>query len=330
METSVPSEYYLQVVLAGEKPVWPHDEGDLIIGSKQLEEGFVQYWAYLKGSGKSPHTAPRAETTAAQHVVSGPIILIDQPQSSGSAELELILSKDGHAWGKTESNVANLEDNLSSILELAHKQFQMRVENFLTTKNVTADVEKVLDDLASETKIESSHPVQSNPLTEANVAMPRQSGSSKKWVILPIALIIIIFGAIVYFREEIIAKLNNSQASTKTETIATVTPTPQLTPTPTPISLDRSQYQVRVLNGTTQNGEASKLADKLKEMKWQILKVGNATNSATPKTLVRVKSKTQEAGGVMVSDLASDLSATISADLKSQDKADIEVVIGKE
>ncbi|MCL5784985.1 MAG: LytR C-terminal domain-containing protein [Patescibacteria group bacterium] len=343
MNKTAQSEYYLQVVKGNEEPIWPQDEGELIIGSQPLDGHYIQHWAYHRDSGKSPHRLPQAEITASEYPVREPVILIDQPKheegSRNGDELELILAKDGHAWGRTESSIANLEDNITAILEYAQSELGMRVENFMTSKNVSPRVEKALDELENsegqgEDIFEKNHNAESLRSlggSDQTPFYPRGSSgsSSKRWLVLPVILIFVAFGGVIHFREKISTKLANFSISSAQPTPTPVsTPTP--TPTPTPVAIDRSQYQVRLLNGTTKTGAASKLADELKGLGWQILKTGNATDQATLHTLVRVKSDGQDLAKAMISDLKPDLTATSSANLKASDKADIEVVIGKD
>jgi len=335
-------EYFLQVVKEGEKVEWPRPEEDLVIGSQKLEGGYVQYWAYPKESGRESDDLPPAEATAQKHTIDKPTILIDRGGKKDETSeyfLELILVKDGHAWCKTESSLENLEDNLTSILESAKQKFNIKVEHFMTTDKVPSEVEKRLDDLEQGGSIDEEVVVgkqevvagsfKSQQLPTSGIyASNKPSGKiaksySKMWMMLPVVLILLIFGGVILFSDKSFPKFSF---------LASPTPTPTEIPTPTPIptpSIDRSQIKVRVLNGTTETGLAAVLKGDLEEKGWQVVSIGNAAIFTVPQTYIKVKDGGEQAAAVMVADLSPRYEATSSANLKSTDTADLEVVIGK-
>lgn len=345
-------EYYLQVVRSGEEPKWPKPVEDLIVGHQPLTLSFTQYWAYPKESNKSEQELPHAEELAAKNLTPRPAVLIDQIDSN----LELILVKDGHAWAKTESSVVNLEDNLSSLLHIAHNQLEVSVEHFMTTERVSAEVEKKLDDLeeasdggvksdskespepvAAEEQVVSSPRVNIPPAGASSYAgqgysLDQSSKSSKLVFVIPILVLAVAFLGVVGSDKDLSGKISRKLGSlpllsTPTPT-PTVTPTPSPSPTPTP-SVERSKYKVRVLNGTTRTGAAATLSQKLSDLGWQILSTGNAGNQNYDQTQVMSKGEQGDATSVLVNDLGSDYQASISSQLKPTDKADLQVIIGK-
>lgn len=341
------SQYYLQVVRTGESPVWPAPESELLISSQEINPEYTQYWAYPKDSSKEAEDKPHAEVVAGEYPTADPVILIDQLHSieDGARDyLELIIARNGHAWGKTESSLENLEDNLTSTLDFANSKFGLKVNHFMTTKRVSEEVEGKLDNLekGQEAVVENTpdDPPGERKFSQLGTGKlftlrgqetsSAGGGSSSKVlaIILTVAVLVTFVGGAFIFRDKIVAKLNRAETGSEVVT-PTPTPEPAPTPTPTPVSVDRSQFKVRVLNGTTKTGAASALADKLKSLGWQIQNIGNAVGQDTPKTLVRSKTATDSAV-VLVADLASDLLATATADLRQADRADLEVVIGKE
>lgn len=399
MERSDPAEYFLQVVKDRDMPQWPRPEEELVVGSQPLDGGYTQYWAYLKESSKEADELPHAEVIASENKAEKQAILIDQYGPSG--EMELVLVKDGHAWGKEQSSLDNLEDNISSLLDFAMEQFNMEIEHFMTTARVPKEVEDKLDDLeaAGDVSGKSHYKAlekegslvsdEDNKVVEAekpedpdtqnalgteedgmeDVITPHEkirfsrpamssdrqiggsmgvgssggqtlykggatgvgsfsgqgssSGSSKAWLI-PVVLVLALFGGALFFKDTITGSLKGSPAPTPTP----VTAVPTATPTPTP-ALDRSQYKVRVLNGTTKSGAAGALADSLEAKGWEILSKGNAKDQATAQTTVRVKEGSEAVAETLISDLSPDLEASTGANLTASDKADAEVVIGK-
>lgn len=156
MEEGDRVEYYLQVVKEGDKPSWPRPEEELVIKSQSLGEGYVQFWAYEKDQQSkfenqegNLQVSP-VETLAQENQTPKPAILITKGRAEGSDSegyLELILVKNGHAWGKTESSLENLEDNITAMIDFAKNKFNMKVEYFMTTGDIPNEVERKLDNL---------------------------------------------------------------------------------------------------------------------------------------------------------------------------------------
>lgn len=103
--------------------------------------------------------------------------------------------------------------------------------------------------------------------------------------------------------------------------------TPTATPAPT---LTRADYKVRVLNGTSTSGLAGDTSDALKELGYQIDRTGNATNSAFTQTQVRVKTEDGALAEQLIQDLVADFKAIRGDDLRANDAANAEVIIGAE
>lgn len=363
------SNYFLKVVKDDEAPVWPVPEDELKIGSQDIGDGYTQYWAYPKSELIDPSQKPEAENLAVSYLSSKPAILIDQ----SSDLLDLILVNDGHAWAKTESSLANLEDNLSSILEFASNQFNIKVEHFMTTQKVSKEAEEKLDKIerGDSDKSESAEDLETkgnegslpsdsadtqttgtlasrsepkNDTLEADSFKNLTSSDPKsifredsgfeitaKKRSLPktlfiLALLIALLTGGFFFKDRLLSLLKSKPAENKAAEIIISTPSP--TPSPTP-AFDRSKYSLRVLNGTAKTGQAASLADKLKGLGWKIDSVGNATNSATPQTYIRAKENLPELVQTLIKDLSPDLVASQSSNIKTSDKADAEVVIGK-
>lgn len=333
-QVSEPEQYYLQTVKVGEQPEWPRPKEDLNVFSQPLDDGLIQYWAYPKDLNKSADDLPHAEELAQKNQSDRASIVIDQicdHLNPGSC-LELVLTKNGHALAKTESNLNNLEANITSILEMGRQNFGITAEHFMSTSNVSPEVEKRLDDLEEaeekETDDLGAGKEQETPLYfNDRPAVVSENKRSKLVIFIPILILIVIFGGVVYYREKLLSKIMNKVSPPKQAAVE-VTPFPTPTPTPAP-SVERSDFKVRVLNGTPATGAAGVLADKLKEKGWQIDKTGNATSSAILESYVRMKTGNDLALEVLLSDVSDYQGASSSSPLKSTDKADLEFVIGR-
>jgi hypothetical protein len=154
-------------------------------------------------------------------------------------------------------------------------------------------------------------------------------GMSKAALIITIVVVLILIGGAGFFLKTRIDKLTAEPVPTpvaETAPIESVDPTPEPTP-----AFDRSQYTLRILNGTKTAGLAASVSGKLKELGYEIDRTGNATSSAIAQTTVRVKEDADE--GLLeqiISDLSADYKAVAGAVLKDADGADAEIVIGEE
>lgn len=175
------SQYFLQVVKAGEYPKWPVEENELIIGHRPLGSGFVQCWAYPKESGVSPDQPPFAETLASRHPTEGPAILIDQQpdliDDGGKQLLDIVLVKSGHAWMHTYSSLDNLEDNLGSLADFADSKFALKLEKFLTTDRVGKEVEDKLEEMEKQEKENGEEEAEIGSEKLENISPQDSSGS---------------------------------------------------------------------------------------------------------------------------------------------------------
>lgn len=335
--------YYLQTVKAGEQPEWEVPKEELDVFSKPIDAGLMQYWAYHKQSGKTADDLPNAEVVANKNKSENPVIIIDQTKDhlTPGCCLELILAKDGHALAKTDSNLDNLESNITSLIDTANINFGINVEHFISTGNVSDEVDERLNDLedagdGKEEIIEEAMP--SDPIQQSKVynqdpglssdkpILSPKGERSKAVVFIPILIVIIVIGLMFFYRDKLLSKVMKLTS----QQTAQVTPMPSQVPTPTPtIAIDRSKYTVRVLNGTPKTGAAGVLAEKLKSLGWNIDKTGNATSSAIAQSYVRGKVNIDEVIKLLESDVIDYQATTSAVILQPSDKADLEFVIGK-
>ncbi|MDD2823551.1 MAG: LytR C-terminal domain-containing protein [Candidatus Daviesbacteria bacterium] len=333
-----PKTYYLQTVKAGEQPEWQVDKEELDVFSQPIGGGLMQYFAYPKELRKTADDIPNAELVASKNKSSNPVIIIDQIQDhlNPGCCLELILSQHGHALAKIESNLDNLEANITSLIDSAKMNFGLSVEHFISTSNVSTEVEKRLDELEdaggerenpdtllAEEPVRNASSYNQPLMSPDSQPASTQKGGSKMAVAIPVLILIIMIGLIFFYRENILSIINPPQ---KQEVAITPTETP--TPTPT-VAIDRSKYTVRVLNGTPKSGAAGLLADQLKEKGWLIDRTGNATSSAVAQSYVRGKVGIDEIIQTLIKDVSGYETTPSAVILSSTDKADLEFVIGK-
>lgn len=113
---------------------------------------------------------------------------------------------------------------------------------------------------------------------------PLKKKSGKKWIILVLVLILIaVLSAVAYFL------FRSPQEETPKQPFPEPTPvadSQEPSPTPTPEPVVRDEVSLEVLNGTGIAGEAALLREKLKELGYSEIKVGNAQGEARETTEV--------------------------------------------
>lgn len=112
----------------------------------------------------------------------------------------------------------------------------------------------------------------------------------------------------------------------KTEVVSPVATQETTPPAPEPKPAD---YPVRILNGTLVEGEAGRLATKLKDLGFEVVETKNATSSGFTTTKLRVVKDTPEK---IVSTLKSTLLETydsVAVEELSDEKVKVEIIIGK-
>lgn len=135
----------------------------------------------------------------------------------------------------------------------------------------------------------------------------------------------VIGGAVFFLKHPFSLPGQNKQAVI----VTTSSPTPSPTQSPTPEPIDRSKFKIRVLNGTTKSGLAGTVSAKLKDLGYLTPEKGaNATNSAFPRTVVRVKGTNASLSAQLIKDLSSGYDAEASTPLKASDSVDAEVILG--
>lgn len=166
-----------------------------------------------------------------------------------------------------------------------------------------------------------NNPFERNSLR--NGPQPKR-GASKLHLIVLLLIGAAVIGGTVYFLKTQFKP--NSQVASET-TQATPEPTPEPTPTPEP-EANRADFTVKVLNGTTTTGLASKVTDQLKELGYKTEKGANAPKQDYEQTLISVK----EGQDILLKTLIKDLSeyeASSGPTLKESDPLDAQIILGK-
>jgi hypothetical protein len=186
-----------------------------------------------------------------------------------------------------------------------------------------------------EAQLEEQHPV-SSPLNSSplsSVQSQRQypkKGKKTVGLILLLISLVLVGGAVFYFLS--LKKNGNSQ---KQETISG-TPVPivveekmESSPTPTisPV-VDKKAISIQVLNGTGIVGEASYLQDKLADLGYTSVKIGNATKQDYESTVVTFSSNLDSAVVEEITKELEKIYSKVETKKSSSISGDVEIITG--
>lgn len=159
---------------------------------------------------------------------------------------------------------------------------------------------------------------------------PQPAKRANKFHLLILVIIgIVVIGFTVYILKGGFGDIKIGTASPSPSPSATATPEATPTPTPEP-EIERGEFTVRVLNGTSTSGLAGKIRDKMKELGYKTATPGNAADSDVAQTEIRVKEGSESATLYerLKLDLAPDYEAVEGEKLDDKVAYDAEVIIG--
>lgn len=108
----------------------------------------------------------------------------------------------------------------------------------------------------------------------------------------------------------------------------TATPTPA--PTPTPVAIDKTSFEIKVLNGGGTPGAAGKMKTFLEEKGYTVASTGNTDEYTYTTTEIHGKTTMKDAIANLEADLKDTYTlGTVAADITASASADVEVIVGK-
>jgi hypothetical protein len=108
------------------------------------------------------------------------------------------------------------------------------------------------------------------------------------------------------------------------------TAAPTATPTPTPATIDKTSFEIQVLNGGGTPGAAGKMKTFLEDKGYTVASTGNTDEYTYTTTEIHGKTTTKDAIANLEADLKDTYTVgTVAADLSASASADVQVIVGK-
>jgi hypothetical protein len=161
-------------------------------------------------------------------------------------------------------------------------------------------------------------------MPEISVHKNRPIASLFVWAIVTI-LVAVVTGGILFA----VAK-KTSPFNLFVRPAPTPTATPSVTPTPTPLTVDKTSFEIQVLNGGGAAGAAGKMKSFLEDKGYSVLGTGNTDEYTYTTTEIHGKTTMKDAIANLQADLKSTYTlGTVAADLAASASADVQVIVGK-
>jgi hypothetical protein len=110
----------------------------------------------------------------------------------------------------------------------------------------------------------------------------------------------------------------------------TPTASPTATPTPTPATIDKTSFEIQVLNGGGTPGAAGKMKTFLEDKGYKVGSTGNTDEYTYTTTEIHGKTAMKDAIANLEADLKDTYTlGTVAADLTASASADVQVIVGK-
>ncbi len=165
---------------------------------------------------------------------------------------------------------------------------------------------------------------ESHVMPEISVHKNKPAASLFVWAIVTI-LVALLTGGILYAAAKKTSPLTLFARPTPTPT---ATPTP--TPTPTPATIDKTSFEISVLNGGGTPGAAGKMKTFLEEKGYTVASTGNTADYTYTETEIHGKETMKDAVANLEADLKDTYTlGTVATDLPASASADVEIIVGK-
>lgn len=161
------------------------------------------------------------------------------------------------------------------------------------------------------------------PLNYEHQFLAKKSSNKITFILIGLLLLIVLGGAF-FFRSKIENLVGNLQPA------PTPAPVASAQPTPAPNPLVKSEWSFEVLNGSGESGLAKKIAAKIQDFGYQIVKSGNADKSDYSQTQVFVKKDLLDKIDLVIADLRDVIKIASVAGQLQEGTASARIILGKD
>lgn len=183
--------------------------------------------------------------------------------------------------------------------------------------------------------MEESNQTEHSEVQDANqekrVSFPgshRAAPKRKWWKFVVILLILGLLGAGIWFILQEPKTTNTDEEDGSLEAFPTQIEEPTSAPQPTATEVNRSEIEVRVLNGTGIAGEAAFLEKELEKLGYTEIETGNASSQNQTDTTVSFSASVGEDVRKEITDALEDIYQNVEVSSKSPSGVDVEIVVG--
>jgi len=188
------------------------------------------------------------------------------------------------------------------------------------------EMEPTAESVTRKEKVEELYQQVKEPgvMPEISVHKNRPVVSILVWAIVTI-LVALLTGGILFAAAKKTSPIQLFARSTPTPR-----PTAAPTPTPTPAAIDKTSFEIQVLNGGGTSGAASKMKSFLEDKGYTVSGTGNTDEYTYTTTEIHGKATMQDAIANLQADLTGTYTlGTVAADLSASASADVQVIVGK-
>ena len=217
---------------------------------------------------------------------------------------------------------------VTQVVEVVEEDTQTPAPVAVPEETPLAEEELTAESVIRKEKVEELYQgvKESGVMPEISVHKGRTVTSLFVWAVVTI-LVAILTGGILF-------SVAKKTSPLKLFARPTATATPTTIPTPTPISapaaIDKTLFEIQVLNGGGTPGTASKMKTFLEEKGYTVAGTGNTDEYTYTKTEIHGKATMKDAIANLQADLKDIYTiGTVSADLSASASADIQVIVGK-
>lgn len=205
------------------------------------------------------------------------------------------------------------------------------LDRFLVVYNLSMEDDQIKKDQDTDQVIEKDSPPikrsflvnNGKPLNYEHQFSAKKSSNKITFILIGLLLLIVLGGAF-SFRSKIKNLVGNLQPT------PTPAPVVSVQPTPTPNPLVKSEWSFEVLNGSGEKGLAKKIAVKIQDLGYQVVKSGNADKSNYSQTQVFVKKDRLDKIDLVIADLKDAIKIASVAGQLQEGTVSARIIIGKD